>query len=230
MPYYNLQDLVTKTAQQDQNLGVFELEKGDRFLEVNLNGRVWMAKGAMVAYRGDVKFTRQGMMEHGLGKFLKQAVTGEGMELTKAEGNGKVYLAQYGKKITILKLNNESIVVNGNSVLALEDSIQWDVKMMRRIAGMMAGGLFNIHLSGTGLIAVASYHEPITLAVTPDNPVMTDPNATIAWSSSLSPEIKTDVSFKTFLGRGSGESFQMKFAGTGFVMVQPYEEVYTAVA
>ena len=40
------------------------------------------------------------------------------------------------------------------------------------------------------------------------------------------PEIKTDISFKTFLGRGSGESIQMKFEGDGFVVIQPYEEVY----
>jgi uncharacterized protein (AIM24 family) len=41
----------------------------------------------------------------------------------------------------------------------------------------------------------------------------------------LSPEFKTDVSLKTFLGRGSGESFQMMFNGDGFVVVQPYEEL-----
>jgi uncharacterized protein (AIM24 family) len=228
MPYYTLQDLVTKTRQEEQNMGVFELEKGDRFLEVNLDGRVWMTKGAMVAYRGEVKFTRQGMVEHGMGKFLKQAFTGEGMMLTKAEGKGQVYLAQFGKKITVVKLNNEQIVVNGNDILAFEDTIQWDVKMMKRISGMMAGGLFNIHLSGQGMIAIASHYDPITLQVTPDTPVMTDPNATIAWSAELQPEFKTDISFKTFLGRGSGESFQMKFSGNGFVMVQPYEEIYTA--
>ena len=33
------------------------------------------------------------------------------------------------------------------------------------------------------------------------------------------------MSFKTFLGRGSGESIQMEFKGEGFVVVQPYEEV-----
>jgi uncharacterized protein (AIM24 family) len=34
------------------------------------------------------------------------------------------------------------------------------------------------------------------------------------------------VSLKTFLGRGSGESIQMKFQGQGFVVVQPFEEIY----
>jgi len=44
------------------------------------------------------------------------------------------------------------------------------------------------------------------------------------------PELKTDISFKTFFGRGSGESFQMKFQGDGFVVIQPYEESYQAPA
>ena len=40
----------------------------------------------------------------------------------------------------------------------------------------------------------------------------------------LSPELKTDIQLKTFVGRGSGESVQMKFEGDGFVVVQPFEE------
>lgn len=91
---------------------------------------------------------------------------------------------------------------------------------------MLAGGLFNIKLEGTGMVAITTHHDPITLTVSPDKPVITDPNATVAWSGTLAPEIKTDISFKTFLGRGSGESIQMKFEGDGFVVIQPYEEVY----
>jgi uncharacterized protein (AIM24 family) len=49
---------------------------------------------------------------------------------------------------------------------------------------------------------------------------------TVAWSGSLSPEIHTDISFKTLLGRGSGETFQLRFQGEGWVVLQPYEEVY----
>jgi uncharacterized protein (AIM24 family) len=157
---------------------------------------------------------------------LKRAVSGEGTRLTKAEGQGQLYLADAGKKVTILKLEGESIFVNGNDLLAFESSIQWDIKLMRKVAGMLAGGLFNIKLEGDGMIAITTHYDPLTLEVSPGRPVITDPNATVAWSGSLSPELKTDISFKTFLGRGSGESLQMRFDGKGFVVVQPYEEVY----
>ena len=73
------------------------------------------------------------------------------------------------------------------------------------------------------MIAITTHHDPLTLSVSPSQPIITDPNATVAWSGSLAPELKTDISFKTFVGRGSGESIQMKFAGQGFVVIQPCE-------
>ena len=144
----------------------------------------------------------------------------------KAEGRGELYLADTGKKISILNLQGESIFVNGNDLLAFEGSIKWDIKIMKKIAGMLAGGLFNVKLEGTGMMAITTHYDPLTLKVSPGKPVLTDPNATVAWSGTLAPEIKTDISLKTFLGRGSGESIQMKFEGDGFVVIQPYEEVY----
>ena len=221
---YSIDEFVNNTGQKDLGQGKFELER-DRMLELNLEGRVWTKRGSMVAYLGDVKFTREGMMEHGLGKMMKKAVTGEGVSLTKAEGTGKVYLADGGKKISILNLKNEAIYVNGNDLLAFEESINWDIKMMKKVAGMLAGGLFNVRLEGTGMIAITTHYDPLTLRVSPDRPVFTDPNATVAWSGNLAPDIKTDISLKTLVGRSSGESLQMAFKGEGFVVIQPYEEI-----
>ena len=221
---YSLEEFVNATQQQDRGQGVFELES-PRILEVNLNGRVWTKMGSMVSYRGDVKFTREGVFEHGLGRLVKKAVSGEGARLTKAEGNGTVYLADQGKKVSILNLEGQSIFVNGNDLLAFEPEIQWDINLMKKMSAMLAGGLFNVRLEGYGMVAITSHYDPLTLRVTSNDPVITDPNATIAWSGNLQPEFRKDVSFKTFLGRGSGESIQMQFRGEGFVVVQPYEEV-----
>ena len=161
---------------------------------------------------------------------LKRAVSGEGTRLTKAEGSGRLYLADQGKKISILHLDGDTVFVNGNDILAFEPSIEWDVKLMRKIAGLLAGGLFNVRLEGRGLVAITTHYDPVTLRVNPQVPVSTDPNATVAWSGGLTPEFKVDVSLKSFLGRGSGESVQMCFQGDGFVVVQPQEEVYLQTA
>lgn len=222
---YSIDEFINLTGQRDLGEGTFELER-DRLLEINLKGKVWTKMGSMVAYHGDIKFTREGVMEHGIGKMLKKAVTGEGVRLTKAEGTGKLYLADSGKKISIINLENRSIFINGNDLLAFEDSISWDIKMLKKVAGFLAGGLFNVKLEGSGMIAITTHYDPLTLKVTPENPVITDPNATVAWSGNLQPDLKTDISLKTFVGRSSGESLQMAFKGDGFVVIQPYEEIY----
>jgi uncharacterized protein (AIM24 family) len=222
---YSIADFVDRTAQDSAANNPFELEN-DYLLEINLNGRAWAKAGAMIAYTGQVKFTREGMLEHGVGKALKKMVSGEGTSLMKVEGQGRVYLADKGKKVQVLNLQNETIFVNGNDLLAFESSVNWDIKMMRRMAGLMAGGLFNVRLSGPGMVAITTHYDPLTLQVKPGQTIYTDPNATVAWSGSLMPDFRTDVSFKTFLGRGSGESIQLKFEGSGWVVLQPFEEVY----
>jgi len=221
---YSIDEFIKNTEQVDKGEGFFELET-PRILEVNLDGQVWAKSGAMISYLGKIKFEREGILENGIGNMFKKAFTGEGTSLMKANGKGKLYLADSGKKIIILNLQNEAIYVNGNDLLAFEPAIKHNIKLMKKVAGMMAGGLFNVRCEGTGMVAITSHYEPLTLRVTPGNPVITDPNATVAWSGNLQPEFQTDISLKTFVGRGSGESIQMRFEGNGFVIVQPYEEV-----
>ncbi len=220
---HSIEEFVKRTKQKSQSGETFQLEN-PYLVDINVRGRIWAKVGAMVAYTGNVKFRRESSLEHGLDKFVKKAITGEGTKLMKVKGEGHVYLADKGKQITILDLQDDKIYVNGNDVLAFEDGIDWDITMMTSGSSMMAGGLFNIKLQGRGMIAITTHYTPITLEVTPDRPVMTDPNATVAWSGGLNPTLKTDIDFGTLIGRDSGETFQMKFQGQGFVIVQPYEE------
>lgn len=219
----SLNDFFAATSERDNPGDVFELES-PRMLEARVRGRIWSKLGAMVAYRGNLKFVREGMMEGGLGKALMKMVSGEMSPLAKIEGDGLVYLADTGKEVTILRLNGESINVSGNDLLAFEDTVSYQITMHRRVAGMLSGGLFSARLTGQGMVAIVTHGRPLTLRVTPNDPVTTDPNATVAWSGNLSPEIRTDITMRSLIGRGGGESFQMLFRGEGFVVVQPYEE------
>jgi len=181
MSRYSVEEFVEQTRQRDRQQGEFELES-ERILELNLNGSMWTKMGSMISYRGTVKFVREGILEQGIGNLLKKTVTGEGARLTKVEGQGQVYLADSGKKITILNLNGEEIFINGNDILAFEESISYEIKMMKKVSAMLSGGLFNVRLQGTGMVAFTTHYDPLTLLVTPEMPVTTDPNATVAWS------------------------------------------------
>jgi uncharacterized protein (AIM24 family) len=140
MSRYTIDQFVAATAQKDEARGKFELEN-PYTLEVNLDGRVWCKAGAMIGYVGGIRFTRQGIMEQGIGTLLKKMVSSEGLELMRMDGAGRVYLADGGKRIQILELRSgEQVFVNGNDLLALEDGMKYEIKLMRRVAGMASGG------------------------------------------------------------------------------------------
>ncbi len=203
-PTKSLQDFVRDTAERDNPGEVFELES-PKMLEVKVGGpqgargRIWSKLGAMVAYKGNLTFKREGLLEGGIMKALVRAVSSEMEPLAKIEGQVA-------------------------HALAFEDTVSHDVTMHRRVAGMASGGLFSVKLRGQGMVAILSHGTPLTLRVTPQTPIYTDPNATVAWSENLQPQIRLDANLRSFLGRGGGETLQMVFQGDGFVVVQPYEE------
>jgi uncharacterized protein (AIM24 family) len=138
------------------------------------------------------------------------------------EGQGHVYVADQGKTIQLLSLDaGDSMTVNGNDILAFEDSVEYELTTTGSIGGAASAGLSNVSLSGPGMVAITTHGEP--LVVTP--PVRTDPNATVAWSRALSPRMTSDRSLADTIGQQSGETYQLAFDGTdGFVVVQPVEE------
>jgi uncharacterized protein (AIM24 family) len=133
-----------------------------------------------------------------------------------------VFLADLAQDIQLLKLDNEAITVNGANLLAFDADIDWDIKKVEGASGMLSGGLYNTHLQGTGYVAVVSDGTPILLEVD-GNETYADPQAAITWSEGLKTGIKTNVSMKNLIGRGSGESFQMSFSGQGWLLIQPSE-------
>ncbi|MFC6723939.1 AIM24 family protein [Halobium palmae] len=215
----DLTDFV-RSHEPKESAETFELESS-KMLDVAVDGTVMAKAGSMVGYTGDISFERKS--GGGLKGMLKKRVTGEGAVLMQAQGNGHLYLADQGKEVQILELDaDDEISVNGNDVLAFESGVDWDIKMMNSIAGASSGGLFNVFLKGPGHVAITTHGEPLVIPT----PVRTDPQATVAWSANVSPNAKRDLNIKSFIGRSSGESFQLDFSTPdGFVIVQPYEEV-----
>jgi len=192
-----------------------------RLLKVELSETSVMARnGAMVAYQGDVRFEHKG---GGLSRLLKKAATGESLRLMQANGTGELFLAHQAMLVHVLHLQNDALTVNGANILAFEAGIDWDITRVKGgTAGMLAGGLFNVGLHGTGYVALLSDGEPLRLDVA-EAPTFADPSAAIAWSGGVSTNLRADVQAKSLIGLGSGESFQLGFAGSGWVLVQPSE-------
>lgn len=202
----------TREAFSLQNSKLLKVELADVTIQAKL--------GSMIAYQGDVKFEHAG--SGGLSRMLKKAVTSEGLDLMKISGTGEVFLADLAQEIQLVHLTDDFITANGANVLAFDAGIDWDVRRVEGVSGMLGGGLYNMELKGTGWVALVSNGTPMLLEVDGEG-TYADPNAAITWSSGLNTDIKTDVNFKTLTGRGSGETIQMAFRGNGWLLVQPSE-------
>lgn len=202
----------------------FELENS-KLLDVEVEGELYAKAGSMVAYTGDVSFEGIFSAEGGLKGALKEVTTSESAPMMKVTGDGHAYLADKEKKVQILELGeDESLTVNGEDVLAFEETVDYEISTMSGLSGMAAGGFINIFLTGPGYIAITSHGDPLVLAP----PVKTDPQATVAWSANLSPSVHRNSGLSDLIGSSSDETYQLEFEGeNGFVVVQPFEETPT---
>lgn len=196
--------------------------QNSKMLKVELNGEVMARTGSMVAYQGQVQF--QALGSGGMGKWLKQKVTGEGVPLMKLTGRGDVFLANEASDIYLIDLEgNDALSINGANVLAFESTLQYDIRFVQGMGMLSSAGLFNCVFSGTGRIAITSHGTPVVMQV--DQPTYADPQAAICWSASLQTGYHRaeQLGLGTLIGRRTGEAFTMSFAGQGFVVVQPSE-------
>lgn len=201
--------------------GLF-VRQNSKMMKVELSqGEIFALAGSMVAYQGDVNFEHKGA--GGMKAYLKQKVTGEGLPLMRVTGSGEIFLANMGADVHVIQLENDAISVNGANILAYSAGLQSDIQFMRG-AGMLAGGLFNTTLTGSGQVAIVTDGSPLILNPA-EAPTFVDPDAAVCWSAGLQVQLKTAIGMKALLGRTSGEEMQLAFHGQGFVVVQPSENM-----
>jgi uncharacterized protein (AIM24 family) len=198
--------------------------QNSKMLKIALAGEALARQGSMVAYQGDVRFEALGA--GGIGKFLKQQLTGEGVPLMRVSGRGDVFLADAAADVHLIDLEGrDALSVNGRNVLAFEPTLSYDIRMVSGAGVVGNAGLFNCVFTGQGRIAITSKGAPVVLDV--DAPTYADPQAAIAWSASLQVGLHRAEQFGlgALMGRSTGERYTMAFGGRGFVVVQPSEEL-----
>ena len=195
-----------------------------KMLKINMAyGQVWARTGSMVAYQGDIKFENKG--SGGLNKMVKSALTGEGVDMMSCVGQGELFVADQASEIQVFYLENDMVSVNGANVLAFSGSIDWDIHRVQARGGMMAGGLFNVVLRGTGYVAVTTKGDPVAFDVASAR-TFADAQAVVLWTAGVTMDLRIDTGgMKSMLRGGTGEMVQMAFTGQGYVMVQPSESV-----
>lgn len=196
-----------------------------RVLHADLAGdSVRAAAGSMVAYTGSVQFRNAGM--GGGGGFraaLKQRVAGESVNLMECSGSGRVFLAQDAFDVTVVGLEQDTLTVESEHILAVTQGLQLDVQFAG-LRGVTTGqGLATTKVNGTGQCAIMSDGPLIGLQVAPGMPLTVDPDAYVAGTGQLQMSMVSGVSWRSLVGEGGGEPFSLRFEGQGTVYIQPAE-------
>ena len=194
--------------------------QNSKMLRVRLGEPFMARQGSMVAYQGNVDFAFEG---GGASKFIKKALTGEGLPLMRCQGQGDVFLANQAFDVHLLQLNNSGLSISGKNVLAFSSSLDWNIERVKG-GSIATGGLFNTTLHGSGWVALTTDGPPVVLNAA-EAPTYADTNAVVAWSAHLQTQLKTSFKAGALVGRGSGEALQVVFHGNGFVIVQPSEGI-----
>lgn len=199
---------------------------GNRVLEIDLHGgSVRAATGSMIAYTGEVSFRNAGLGGgDGLRAAIKRRATGESVALMQCSGTGTVWFAKDAMDVVVVELAGDTLKVESEQLLAISDGLRTDVAFAGLRGASSGQGLFTTTVTGAGAVALLSAGGPlIALEVSPQHPLVVDPDAFVASSGRLDQTFVTDVSWRNLIGESSGEAFSLRFDGTGVVHVQPEE-------
>ncbi|WP_326686544.1 MULTISPECIES: AIM24 family protein [unclassified Streptomyces] len=201
--------------------------QNDKCVKYAVNGECYARQGAMVAFRGDLRFEKKGQ---GVGNFLKRQVTGEGLSLMTVSGQGEAWFAHEAANCFIVDIApGDSLTINGRNVLCFDAGLHYDIGVVKG-AGMSGGGLFNSVFTGQGRLAVICEGTPIVIPVSAQAPVFVDTDAVVGWSAQLQTSLHRSQSIGSMIRGGSGEAVQLRLDGEGFVIIRPSEAQPTPVS
>ncbi|MCI7656832.1 AIM24 family protein [Anaerotignum sp.] len=160
------------------------------------------------------------------GKAIRGKATGESAIKPEYTGDGTLVLEPTYKYILLEDVAdwNGSLILEDGLFLACDSKLTHKAVMRSNLSSAVAGGegLFNLGLSGSGVVALECPcpREELIEIYLQDDVLKIDGNMAIAWSGSL--DFTVERSGKTLIGSAaSGEGLVNVFRGTGKVLMAP---------
>lgn len=197
-------------------------------VSLNAGEEMKMESGCMVYHNGKVKLEgKMNTTSSGIGGFLKAAaktvVSGEGFFITSAIGTAADGLIAISPSsigaIRELAVGEEKWRVNDGCFLACDSSVTYTMKRQSVTRALFGGtgGLFVMETEGQGTMIVSGFGDIIDIELDGSAPFVVDNAHVVAWSSSLSYDIK--AASGTF-GFKTGEGVVNEFTGKGKLLIQ----------
>lgn len=179
--------------------------------------------GSMVAYDGRMAFKKLSGGGEGIRGMVTRRLTGEQMVMMEVKGEGTCFFADRASEISLVSLHGDKLYVESSNLLCTDGGLRTGTSFTGLRGGASGNGLFTTTVEGTGQAAIMSDGVAVVLRVTPQYPLSVDPGAYVAHQGNLQQNLQSGVNFRTIMGEGGGEAFQMRFEGDGLVYVQPSE-------
>lgn len=206
-----------------------EMDVCRRQLIVELDGKsgVTIQAGAMQWMLGEVE-AKTGVKGVGdlFGKVVRGGVTGESAIKPEYHGRGMVVLEPTWRHILLVPAADwgEGVVIEDGMFLACSSTVSQSVQRRKNVSSAVAGGegLFNLCLSGQGVVALESpvpYSELVEVELS-DDTLRVDGSFAVAWSKSL--DFRVERATASLVGSAaSGEGLVNTYHGTGRVLMAP---------
>jgi uncharacterized protein (AIM24 family) len=173
-------------------------------LEIALNGKAFVKQGTIYSYTGNLTF------------WVKEKRPAATPALVIVTGTGKVLLTDRDREINITSVEG-ALWVQPSALLACEESV---APRYIRLGDGESGPEF-LSLEGRGLAALSVATRPLTLAITPDQPVAVAAASVIMWAGVLTPRLVQDQALnEALLAPGAAVSTLVRLEGTGRVLME----------
>ncbi len=186
---------------------------------VEVNGEMFIQKGKMIAYYGQLRFETLGagpldvLVQHAFNAPLFAR------DFVIVTGRGQLILGDRGNDVNSYDLEQGNLTVKSDHVLGFEPSLRCQQCIIPNYLTLLGTGKF-----------LASSNGPVHFL---ESPARVDEGALLGWADLPCPSLRYDHAHiqgvlqatGTFLGaRKSGEEEQVDFTGTGTILVQSSEE------
>ncbi|HTO76988.1 MAG TPA: tetratricopeptide repeat protein [Thermoanaerobaculia bacterium] len=182
--------------------------RADGALEIASPGVVYVRKGSVVWYSGNVRFTGE------------QAFRGTRLEsILRADGRGYLFVNDPGRHAFRRDLAGQSLSLEGSRLLALDHGLSFrlepihDFRMNRRVDILRIQGRGSVILSVTGPLLA---HE-----ISGEFPLIVSAHDLVAWSGNLLPSVLEDRFLEEVMLPDSASAPKIRFEGEGTVLTEP---------
>ena len=191
-------------------------------VQLDANEQVRMESGAMVGHSPTLDI--EAKMEGGFFKSLGRAVLGgESFFITRAtaaRGAGEILLApSMPGDIAVVPVQGSGLIVQRGCYLANSTGVEVDTKWGGFKAAFSSGGLFWLHMTGSGIAIVAAFGTIHRKTLAAGEHYIVDTGHIVAFSDTIQYQIRKAAA-GMFNTAASGEWLVAEYVGPGELLLQ----------